>query len=132
MSKHTETPWEIQRLNHADGELWLQIGHNGYGPITEIVGGCVGKPSQWQPVSEFKYLHDDKLAEANAQHIVKCVNSHEGLVEACKAALAMFDKGHAIDRFDWGGSFLSAANIRELNEVPFQLAKAIKAAEEGK
>ena len=31
------------------------------------------------------------VAEANAQHIVKCVNSYDGLLAACKTALGAFD-----------------------------------------
>jgi hypothetical protein len=35
--------------------------------------------------------------EANAQFIVRACNSHYQLVEACKLALAAFEKNHAID-----------------------------------
>ena len=48
---------------------------------------------------------------------------------ALKAALDLFAEGHAIDRFDWGKSFLQADNIRELNELPGQLRAAIATCE---
>lgn len=47
------------------------------------------------------------------------------LLKACEAALLMFQKGHAIDHFDWGKSGLTADDIRELNEVPIMLRQAI-------
>lgn len=49
------------------------------------------------------------------------------MAAACGAALAMFDKGHCIDSFDWGKSVLTAENIRELNETPGKLRKAVDA-----
>lgn len=51
------------------------------------------------------------------------------LLEACKEALALFAKDHAIDRFDWGKSGLRAQDIRELNELPGKLRRAIAKAE---
>jgi ribosome biogenesis protein Tsr3 len=50
------------------------------------------------------------------------------MVEALKAALALWDNGHALSRFNWGTSFLRAQDIRELNELPIKLRAAIKAA----
>jgi len=37
------------------------------------------------------------LAEANAAYIVRCVNAHEKLVEACTIALGAFEHNNAID-----------------------------------
>lgn len=38
--RHTTGPWVVQQLNHADGDLWLQIGHfrDGVevGPVADI------------------------------------------------------------------------------------------------
>ncbi len=51
------------------------------------------------------------------------------LLDACKAALRLFSKGHALDHFDWGKSNLRAEDIQELNELPRRLAMAIKRAE---
>jgi hypothetical protein len=50
------------------------------------------------------------------------------IVEALEKALALHSKGHALDHFDWGKSFLSAEDIQELNELPFILAAALKLA----
>lgn len=63
-------------------------------------------------------------------HFCKKHLATEKLVEACKDALAMFEKGHAIDKFDWGKSVLDASAIRELNETPGKIRAALKAAEE--
>ena len=45
---------------------------------------------------------------------------------ALEACHALFEKDHAIDRVDWGKSFFRAEDIRELNELPFQIVKALK------
>jgi len=50
---------------------------------------------------------------------------YKPLVEAAELALGMFDKDHAIDRFDWGRSALSGENIAELNEIPLVLRSAL-------
>src|SRR5262245_61834503 len=44
---------------------------------------------------------------------------------ACQAALKLFQPGRAMNHFDWKRSFLNAADIKQLNEVPIQLHKAI-------
>ena len=49
------------------------------------------------------------------------------MLRAAEAALAMFNKGHAIDHFNWKDSALNADNIAELNEVPLALQRAIRA-----
>lgn len=47
------------------------------------------------------------------------------VLDALEAALALHSKDHALDRFDWGKSFLRAEDIQELNELPGQITKAI-------
>lgn len=42
--------------------------------------------------------------------------------------LLLFAKDHAIDRFDWGKSFLRAQDIRELNELPGRIRATIQKA----
>jgi hypothetical protein len=49
----------------------------------------------------------------------------DGLVEAVKAGLRLFDKDHALSRFDWRKSFLRAQDVQELNETPIQMQKAL-------
>ena len=88
MEKHTATPWEVQQLNHADGELWLQIGHNGWGPIVELNGGAVKMRPPWQGVAEIKYMSTpDEECKANAAFIVRACNAHTDLLAAAEAAL---------------------------------------------
>lgn len=48
------------------------------------------------------------------------------LVTAAKNMLKMFERGHAIDHFNWGASALRAEDFRELNELPGQLRKAVE------
>ena len=50
---------------------------------------------------------------------------YSALESACKLALALFAKDHAIDRFDWGNSCLRAQDIRELNETPLRIREAL-------
>jgi hypothetical protein len=76
---HTPTPWTVQRLHHANDELWLQIGffdNDGreIGPICELVGGAV---KMYRPVAEFQHLiAPEAEVRANAELIVKAVNSY--------------------------------------------------------
>lgn len=50
----------------------------------------------------------------------------ESVLRKC---LALFDKGHAIDRFNWGASALTGDNIRELNELPGKIREALEETE---
>src|SRR5687768_17042145 len=59
---HTPTPWQYWRTG-IDGDA-VALGPNGKYPIAKMLGGNV------------------ELNEANAAHIVHCVNSHNELVEA--------------------------------------------------
>ena len=47
------------------------------------------------------------------------------LREVLKECALLFAKGHAISRFDWGGSCLRAQDIRELNELPGKITRAL-------
>lgn len=60
-TKHTPTPYTIQRLNHAEGETWIQIGFmddgREIGPLAELVGGAVKHyVPAWHPVAVMRYL----------------------------------------------------------------------------
>lgn len=66
----------------------------------------------------------DDAAEGNAILMA----SAPVMLKALQAAAALFDKGHALSRFDWGGSCLRAEDIRELNELPGQIREAIQKA----
>lgn len=63
--------------------------------------------------------------EANARLIAAAPD----LLDALRACLLFFSDGHALSRFDWGKAFLRAEDIRELNELPGVISKAIAAAE---
>lgn len=47
------------------------------------------------------------------------------LYRAAKQMMELFDDGHAMSRFDWGKAWLRAQDIRELNESPLRLKRAI-------
>ncbi len=47
------------------------------------------------------------------------------LVNAQKA-LNVWSDNHALSHMNWGNSFLSARDIRELNEVPLDLSRCIE------
>lgn len=66
----------------------------------------------------------DDAAEGNAILMA----SAPIMLKALQAAAALFEKGHAISRFDWGKSCLRAEDIRELNELPGQIQAAIQKA----
>lgn len=76
----TARPWTVQKLNHVNGELWLQIGFfddegREIGPICELVGGAV---KLFRPVAEFQHLvASEAEVTANAQLIVTAVNAYE-------------------------------------------------------
>ena len=48
-------------------------------------------------------------------------------LDTLKACLLLFEKDHALDRFDWSKSFLRAQDIRELNELPLRIRDTIHA-----
>ena len=70
--KHTPTPWKLA----ADGRTIYTSMAQGFpdniiASTARSIYGQVGDP------------------KANAEHIVRCVNSHDALLEACQRALAL-------------------------------------------
>ncbi len=51
-------------------------------------------------IAQIRQLREREESEANAEHIVRCVNSHDALLEACGMAKAWFDK-HTNDEPVW-------------------------------
>jgi len=51
------------------------------------------------------------------------------ITDTLKDCLSLFQKDHALDRFNWGASALRAQDIRELNELPGKIREAIGIAE---
>ena len=62
MKKHTPTPWKSEKATNS----FLGINRN------------VPVGSRYT----FRTIGHDAVAQANAEHIVRCVNSHDALVEA--------------------------------------------------
>ena len=117
-AKHTPGPWQISRDKRTifaatEGAGVLIRGVEQTIPqIAHIIGNGFGATLQEQ--------------EANARLIAAAPE----LLEAAKAALALFDKNHALSRFNWGTSGLRAEDIRELNELPGRIHAAIGKAEQ--
>ena len=119
--KYTPGPWEnstangripiVRRIRRDNGEA------DTFGSVVQSVSGPM--------VCRLDFGYGHKNDEANARLIAAAPD----LLEACKLALDLFAKGHAIDSFDWGRSILKAENIRELNETPGKLRLAIEKAE---
>ena len=85
MNKHTKTPWALystltKRDNNEDK--------------TAIV--CRGMV-QVIAVTNIQEGFSKELNEANAEHIVKCVNSHEELVDLCKSYLEEIQANYELD-----------------------------------
>ena len=76
MEKHTPIPWKLEKHNSG---LGVRIYHE-----TRLFG------------QDMQFIGSQ--GEANASFIVKAVNSHEALVEACKYALNWINEGH--QKFD--------------------------------
>jgi len=72
--KHTPTPWEVGRNTHEIPGIWTKRGK-----VVVLFGGQNGEDDHGMP----KYEKTDK-GEANAAHIVKCVNAHDQLVAALR------------------------------------------------
>jgi len=65
---HTPGPWEVQELTHARGELWLQIGYSGCGPIVRM--NCTAEPMAPGVIAESKYMATSQETQrANARLI---------------------------------------------------------------
>jgi hypothetical protein len=81
MSKHTPTPWEV------NGQMIVKDCYN------EVIADV---EASWQFNFPPKRRVNRDICNANAEHIVKCVNSHDELLEALKQALS-YIKGDYID-----------------------------------
>ena len=90
---HTELPWYIGR-SEKHGLVWID---SDYAPSSAIA-------DLYQRIGED--LIPKENAEANACHIVSCVNAHDGLV-ACREALRLLLKGREAAR-GTGAGYLSS------------------------
>jgi hypothetical protein len=102
----------------------MQTGHNASKDLKESKLATIRR--------EMELTHCPKCGEPF--DLVPCCRWHQTrndeLLVALKAAQMLFAKDPALDRFDWGKSFLRAQDIRELNELPFTINRAIAKAEE--
>lgn len=89
--KMTQGEWEIQQLNHIDGDLWLQVGYKD--PYDK---------HSWGPVVEIKYhVWPEATQWANAHAITTAVNNTygkgidpeavEGLIKALERLVSVTD-----------------------------------------
>ncbi len=85
-AKHTKLPWK------HDKNLGCKT----------IKGGKHGKnrQGQYREVAYTPGLPNDEEDLANAELIVRAVNSHDALVEACEAGLAVIYDMRPSDKFD--------------------------------
>ena len=86
--KHTVTPWKVVQHEHVNGELWLTI-LKGSMDVThnKMYGSDIGS---------FRYSAlSPEENQANAEFIVRAVNVHDELVEACKSRI---DEWHSTFR----------------------------------
>ena len=65
-------------------------------------------------------------ATVSAQLALDLACQRNELRKALTTMLTLFDKDHAIDRFNWAESFLRAQDIKELNDTPIQARAALE------
>ena len=109
-----------------------KLAANTPGPWKAECVGTSGSPDN--PKDVYEVTARDRrvrVAEYLTEPDARLIAASPRLLEACKLALAMFAKGHALDKFDWAKSALDAAAIEELNETPGKLRQAISEAEGG-
>lgn len=83
--KVSPRPWRVDPDHRADIQA-----HDGKDIGTAFHQGVVGMTLRLSgPMS----AQDDDEGAANAAHIVRCVNAHDGLVEALELVLHSFDDG---------------------------------------
>ena len=93
---HTPTPWKKLDAGEVsdDGhwESYLRIGPDEENEVARV--GC-----QWWRYgnNSGSRVSDDDIREANLEHILRCVNSHDDLLAACKRLLRSF---HPITHHD--------------------------------
>lgn len=78
---HTATPWEIEDSGLCESHY---ITSNELGYHIGVADLCV---TNSETNSQSFVALDRETIKANAEHIVKCVNSHDALVGACNDAL---------------------------------------------
>lgn len=88
MGKHTETPWTSKHPVYYSDDA------------EHILAPMPGQ--EGMVIASY-------VLPANAAYIVKCVNSHEALVEACKEALDFID--------EYMGDYVKDKTIKQIEEA---------------
>ena len=85
---HTPKPWVIGKTRANDNQIEIvwESGTKFYNKKTVVCSVS--------PLSHYTQGNQ----EANAKHIVKCVNSHDALIEACKGAMGAIQR--ILDKHD--------------------------------
>lgn len=85
---HTPTPWRLATLDESDG--WQDA------PLILQEDGCsIGEMSRG-----FPHVNATAGDRANAEFVVRAVNSHDALLAACKAAIANVPRVDLSDEID--------------------------------
>lgn len=107
MSKHTPTPWHVRAIMESRD-------------IVSETGVLIAEVS-----------NEENGREANARHIVHCVNSHDDLVEALKFVLTAFNEFEDIlDCSEVIAGISSPAKLAYVDPIRNTLEQAIAKAEE--
>lgn len=92
--KHTPTPWEVSGYGAFETLIRASSGDgNGRKVAATWISDARAKRRDGETTSDFYersralHLKHARANEANAAHIVKCVNLHDELVEALKVAV---------------------------------------------
>lgn len=94
--EHTLTPWEyVASTEHHGPYVTASYG----GDICDCY--CMSNPSALSVRNggnSYPIHHQGEQADANAQFIVRAVNSHAALVEALKAARHFIEESHTMQK----------------------------------
>lgn len=84
---HTPLPWEVQKLDHVNGELWLQIGHAGRGPIAELKYLVASDEQQWSDANLI-VAAVNACGRVNPTNPVAAADAFPKLLVACEQLLS--------------------------------------------
>ena len=99
MSKHTELPWRVSESKREPNLVKIGTGDGGWLGLAHVFGDS------------------DEEAEANAEFIVRAVNCHDDLLEACRRAMEAMQK-HAPIYFNTDICRLQAQIAKAEKETP--------------
>lgn len=121
--KHTPTPWKVVK-----NMSWEDV--HGNTPTKDeknlmgFVGGDGSRICWFGDSSNYYPTEGDEPNEANAAHIVKCVNMHDELVEALKEAGDVIESYHKSTGIDLGDASNMPFYKDTMNTIDETLQKA--------